>query len=45
MMAGGGIPKIIEQGWGATFYGPRDKRWKPRLAQKPVSLRTGSGRN
>jgi len=24
MMAGGGIPRIIEQGWGATFYGPRD---------------------
>lgn len=24
MLAGGGIPRIIEQGWGATFYGPRD---------------------
>jgi len=24
MVAGGGMPRIIEQGWGATFYGPRD---------------------
>lgn len=24
MMAGGGIPRIIEQGWAAAFYGPRD---------------------
>ncbi len=24
MVAGGGIPRIIEQGWSATFYGTRD---------------------